>query len=237
MGCLRSALVTMPPGFMLASQCRIRMCEYMRQLSAKRRAYPRNDLLSALVAGNDPDGCLLEPDLLATMQLLLIVGHETTVNLITNGMLALLRHPEVFDRLQHNLDLAIPILEEIQRYDPPVQFVKRTTLTDVPIANVTIPQGAPVILLLASGSRDPARFVDPDRFWPERDDNEHLGFGSGDHYCVDAPLARLEVVTALKAFARRLEVPRLACDPPSYRKNAALRGPEHLPVAFERLND
>ncbi|GHO41886.1 hypothetical protein KSX_00490 [Ktedonospora formicarum] len=124
----------------------------MRQLSATRRAYPQNDLLSALVAGNDPDGCLLELDLLTTMGLLLNAGHETTVNLITNGMLVLLRNPEVFDRLRHNLYLAIPMVEEIQRYDPPVQFVKRTTLTDVPIAGVTIPQGASVILLLASGS-------------------------------------------------------------------------------------
>jgi cytochrome P450 len=91
--------------------------------------------------------------------------------------------------------------------------------------------------LLAAGSRDPARFVDPERFWPEREDNEHFGFGSGDHYCVGAPLARLEAVTALKDLARRLEAPRLVTDPPPYRKNAALRGPEHLLVAFADLND
>ena len=152
-------------------------------------------------------------------------------------MLALLRHPDVFDRLRRNPDLAIPTVEEVLRYDPPVQFRTRTTLTDVPIAGVTIPQGATVVLLLAAGSRDPARFVDPDRFWPERDDNEHLGFGGGDHYCVGAPLARLEAVTALKALVRRLDAPRLVTDPPPYRKNAALRGPEHLLVAFDHLRD
>ena len=220
-----------------AIQSRTDIQEYMNQLSATRRAHPQDDLLSGLVAGNDPDGRLPEQDLLPTMQLLLIAGHETTVNLITNSMLALLRHPEVFDRLRRNPELAISTVEEVLRYDPPVQFRTRTTLADVPIAGVTIPQGASVVLLLASGSRDPARFVDPERFWPERDDNEHLGFGGGDHYCVGAPLARLEAVTALKALARRLEAPRLVTDPPPYRKNAALRGPEHLLIAFADLND
>jgi cytochrome P450 len=197
-----------------AVQSRTQMREYMNQLSTTRRAHPQDDLFSGLVAGDDLDGRLPEPDLLATMELLLIAGHETTVNLITNSMLALLRHPDVFDRLRSNPELSIPTVEEVLRYDPPVQFRTRTTLADVPIAGVTIPQGASVVLLLAAGSRDPARFVDPDRFWPERDDNEHLGFGSGDHYCVGAPLARLEAVTALKALARRLEAPRLVTDPP-----------------------
>ncbi len=220
-----------------AVQSRTQMREYMKHLSATRRVHPQDDLFSGLVAGDDPDGRLSEPDLLATMELLLIAGHETTVNLITNSMLARLRHPEVFARLRGNPALAIPTVEEVLRYDPPVQFRTRTTLTAIPIAGVIIPQGATVALLLAAGSRDPARFVDPDRFWPERDDNEHLGFGSGDHYCIGAPLARLEAVTALKALARRLAAPRLITDPPSYRKNAALRGPEHLQVAFDHLSD
>jgi cytochrome P450 len=218
-----------------AAQSRTEMRAYMKHLSETRRAHPQDDLFSGLVAGDDPDGRLPEPDLLATMELLLIAGHETTVNLITNSMLALLRHPGVFDRLRRNPQLSIPTVEEVLRYDPPVQFRTRTTLADVPIAGVTIPQGASVVLLLAAGSRDPARFVDPERFWPERDDNEHLGFGGGDHYCVGAPLARLEAVTALKALARRLEAPRLITDPPPYRKNAALRGPEHLLIAFADL--
>lgn len=220
-----------------AIQSRMDLQEYMRQLSVARRAHPQDDLLSGLVAGNDPDDRLSEPDLLATMQLLLIAGHETTVNLITNSMLALLRHSEVFTRLRRIPDLAIPTVEEMLRYDPPVQFRTRTTLAEVPIAGVTIPQGASVILALAAGSRDPDRFVEPDRFWPEREDNEHFGFGGGDHYCVGAPLARLEAVAALKALALRLEAPRLVIDPPPYRRNAALRGPEHLQIAFVRLNE
>ena len=220
-----------------AEQSSTQMRAYLKQLSETRRAHPQDDLFSGLVAGEDPDGRLSEPDLLATMRLLLIAGHETTVNLITNSMLALLRHPEVFDHLRRNPDLVIPTVEEVLRYDPPVQFRTRTTLTDVPVAGVTIPQGARVVLLLAAGSRDPARFVDPDRFWPEREDNEHLGFGGGDHYCVGAPLARREAVTALKTLTRRLDAPRLVIDPPPYRKNAALRGPEHLQIAFEHLSD
>ncbi len=220
-----------------AGQSGAQMREYMKQLSETRRAHPQDDLLSGLVAGDDPDGRLSEPDLLITLSLLLIAGHETTVNLITNSMLTLLRHPDVFDHLRGNPDLVIPTVEEVLRYEPPVQFRTRTTLTDIPIAGVTIPQGAPVVVLFAAGSRDPARFVDPDRFWPEREDNEHFGFGSGDHYCFGAPLARREAVAALKALTRRLQAPRLVTDPPPYRKNAALRGPEHLQVAFDHLSD
>jgi cytochrome P450 len=220
-----------------AVQSRTQMRAYLKQLGETRRAHPQDDLFAGHQAGEDPDGRLSEPDLLATMQLLLIAGHETTVNLITNSMLALLRHPEVFDRLRRNPQLAIPTVEEVLRYDPPVQFRTRTTLTDVPIADVTIQQGARVVLLLAAGSRDPARFVDPDRFWPEREDNEHLGFGGGDHYCIGAPSKRREAVTALKALTRRLDAPRLVIDPPPYRSNAALRGSEHLQVAFDHLSD
>jgi cytochrome P450 len=121
------------------------------------------------------------------------------------------------------------------RYDPPVQFRTRTTLADVEVGGVTIPKGASVVLLLASGSRDPARFSEADRFVPDREDNQHLGFGGGIHYCVGAPLARIEAQVALGALARRLVAPRLTADPPSYRENAALRGPEHLFVEFERL--
>ncbi|GCE19715.1 cytochrome P450 [Dictyobacter kobayashii] len=220
-----------------AAQSRVQIREYLKQLSETRRMHPQDDLLSGLVAGDDPDGRLPEPDLLATMQLLLIAGHETTVNLITNSMLALLRHPDVFDRLRRNPDLAIQTAEEVLRYDPPVQFRTRTTLADLPIAGVTIPQGASVVLLLAAGSRDPAYFVDPDRFWPERPDNEHFGFGGSDHYCVGAPLARLEAVTALKVLSQRLQAPRLVTEPPPYRKNAALRGPEHLQITCDYISD
>lgn len=219
------------------TQSTAEMREYMRALRDTRRAHPTDDLFSALASNNDPEGSLPEADLLAAMQLLLIAGHETTVNLITNGMLALLRHQKVFDRLRSNPALVIPTVEEILRYDPPVHFRTRTTLADITIANLTIPQGASVVLLFAAGSRDPARFTDADQFIPERFDNEHLGFGGGDHYCVGAPLARLEAAAALNTLARRLVAPQLITDPPPYRRNAALRGPEQLLISFDHLNN
>ena len=159
------------------------------------------------------------------------------MNLITNGTLTLLRHPDVLERLRHNPELVIGIVEEVLCYDSPVQFRLRTTLTDIEVADTIIPTGASVILILASGSRDPERFPHAEHFDPERQDNQHLGFGGGIHYCVGAPLARLEAQIVLAELARRLDNPRLAVDPPHYRDNAALRGPQHLIVTFDDLKD
>src|SRR5258708_18219414 len=127
---------------------------------------------------------MTKEDLVGIAVLLLIAGHVTTVNLIANSMLTLLRYPEHYERLRREPSIVTNLVEEVLRYEPPVQFVRRTTLTEVPIAGVTIPKGAPVYPILASGNRDPLRFDDPDRFDPERPDNEHLGFGQGIHYCV-----------------------------------------------------
>jgi cytochrome P450 len=218
-----------------ATQAVMQMTEYLGGLVAERQASPADDLLSGLVAGDDPAGRMDGPELMSTMTLLLVAGHETTVNLVTNGMLALLRHPDALEWLRRDSEIVVPLVEEVLRYDPPVQFRTRTTLADVDLAGVTIPKGASVALLLASGSRDPARFRDADRFVPDRADNQHLGFGGGIHYCVGAPLARIEAQVALGALAHRLVAPRLTTDPPSYRKNAALRGPEHLFVEFDGL--
>jgi cytochrome P450 len=220
-----------------AAQAFLQMREYMAGLIAARRAQPGDDLLSGLVAGSDPDGRMNEQGLLDTVMLLLVAGHETTINLITNGMLTLLRHPDVLERLRRDPDVAIHTVEEVLRYEPPMQFRPRTTLTDVEVAGVTIPKGATVVLLFASGSRDPSRFPEPERFDPERADNEHFGFGSGIHYCIGAPLTRVEAQVALSTLARRLVNPCLVADPPPYREDASLRGPEHLLVAFDRLLD
>jgi cytochrome P450 len=214
-----------------AEQARTAIWAYMRQPIAERRQSPQDDLISGLVG----DGLLSETGLPATLQLLLIAGHETTVSLITNAMLTLLRHPAILDCLRRDPEFANPVIEEVLRFDPPVQFRLRTTLADLPIAETVIPKGASVVLVLAAGSRDPARFADPDRFDPDRRDNEHFGFGSGDHYCIGAPLARLEAVTALSLLARQLRAPLLVNDPPPYRRNAALRGPEHLLIAYDGL--
>lgn len=193
-------------------------------------------MLSELVTGHGPDGQMTRMEVLSTAALLLIAGHETTVNLITNGTLTLLRNPDVLERLRDDPALAVPLVEELLRFEPPVQLLpQRTTLADIDIAGTTIPKGASVWLVLASGNRDPKRFPDPDRFDPDRKDNQHLGFGSGIHNCFGAPLARLEAQLALTALARRLDGPRLVADPPPYRQNAVLRGPRHLEVAFDGL--
>jgi cytochrome P450 len=222
-----------------AAQAVIQMTEYLRDLIITRRDRPRDDLISALVVSTSHEdaGQMNEQELLASLQLLVLAGYETTVNSITNGMLTLLRHPDVLARLRRDPDMVIRTVEEVLRYEPPVHIRTRTTLADINIAGVTIPKGAAVVLLLASGSRDPARFPDPDRFDPDRTDNEHLGFGRGIHYCVGAPLARMETHVALSALARRLVNPRLVTDPPPYREMASLRGPRHLAVTFDGLRD
>ena len=223
-----------------AGQAATEMREYLVGLIAERRARPADDLISGLATmatSHDPALQMNDQDLLATVFLLLGAGYETTVNLISNSMLTLLRYPDALARLRRDPNSVIRTIEEVLRFDPPVHFRIRTTLTDINIASVTIPKGATVVLLFASGSRDPARFAEPDRFNPDRTDNQHLGFGGGIHYCVGAPLARLETLAALSTLTRRLVAPRLVIDPPPYRENASLRGPRHLTVTFDHIED
>jgi cytochrome P450 len=220
-----------------AQQARDQLLQYLEGLIQQRRCEPGDDLLSALMASGDDEGPMGPVDLRVTLVLLLIAGHETTVNLIANGTLALLRDPDVLTRLRSDPDLATPLVEEVLRYDPPVQMSGRSTLADIDIAGTTIPKGSRVRIMLAAGNRDPRRFPDADRFVPDRGDNAHLGFGGGIHYCVGVALARAEAQLALTALANRLSAPRLVADPPPYRQNAALRGPEHLLVAYDRLTN
>ncbi|OIJ85885.1 cytochrome [Streptomyces sp. MUSC 14] len=220
-----------------AQEARLQLGMYLSGLVEQRTRDPRDDLLSDLVNSRGPDGSLTMMEVLATAVLLLIAGHETTVNLITNGMLTLLRYPDVLRRLARDPGLSVRIVEELLRYEPPVQIVpQRTCIADIEVRGVIIPKGSRIWLVLAAGNRDPERFKDPDRFDPDREDIQHLGFGSGIHSCFGAPLARLEAQIALAALARRLENPRLVADPPPYRQNAVLRGPRHLEIAFDGLN-
>ena len=213
-----------------AAQASAEMNQYMAGLVERYRSEPGAGLLSGLAAEEG----LSTQDVVATGRLLLIAGHETTVNLITNGMLTLLRHPDILERLRHEEELAIPLVEELLRYEPPVQInPKYSALDDVEVGDVTIPKGSRIVLVLAAANRDPNRFPDPDRFDPEREDNEHLGFFTGIHYCFGAGLARQEAQVALTELARRLENPRLLQDPPPYRQNPTLRGPRHLPIEID----
>jgi cytochrome P450 len=137
-------------------------------------------------------------------------------------------------RLRNEPTLATTLVEEVLRYDPPVQMTARSTTADIEIGGVLVPANSALRVMLAAGNRDPEVFADADRFVPDRPNNAHLGFGGGMHYCVGAMLARAEAQIALTALARRLDNPRLVAEPP-YRDNAVLRGPEHLLVSFDRL--
>ncbi|GAA2896377.1 cytochrome P450 [Streptomyces mexicanus] len=217
-----------------AREARMQLGMYLAGLVEERTREPRDDMLSDLVAGHGPDGSMSMMEVLSTAVLLLIAGHETTVNLITNGTLTLLRHPEYLRRLREDPGLSVRIVEELLRYEPPVQLVpSRTCVTDIEVRGVTIPKGSRIWLMLAAGNRDPERFKDPDRFDPDRQDIEHLGFGSGVHICFGAPLARLEAQIALTELARRLDGPRLLQDPPPYRQSPVLRGPRHLNIGID----
>jgi len=215
-----------------AKSARVQLRQYMGRLIDKFQQTPGPGLISAMLHDTTQEKQMTKDELIASSVLLLVAGHVTTVNLIANSMLTLLRYPEHYERLRREPSIVANLVEEVLRYEPPVQFVRRTTLTEVPIAGVTIPKGAPVYPILASGNRDPLRFDDPDRFDPDRTDIEHLGFGGGIHYCVGAPLARLETQIALVELARRLQEPRLVEDPPPYRESASLRGPLHLLVSL-----
>ncbi|MFD3993400.1 cytochrome P450 [Streptomyces sp. NPDC058583] len=219
-----------------AYEARMELGMYLAGLIEERRKNPGDDMLSQLATAKGPDGPMATMELLSTAALLLIAGHETTVNLITNGMLTLLRNPDVLQRLRTEPRLVVPIVEELLRFEPPVQLLPgRTTLADIEVRGVTIPKGSTLWLVLASGNRDPQRFENPDRFDPDRPDIQHLGLGSGIHSCFGAPLARLEAQLALSELARRLENPRLLDDPPQYRQNAVLRGPRHLRIACDGI--
>ncbi|QIY73090.1 cytochrome P450 [Streptomyces sp. RLB1-33] len=205
--------------------------EYLGGLLEQRHGRPGDDLLTRLANDDGPDGRMTDAEIVSTANLLLIAGHETTVNLITNGMLTLLRHPEVLQRLRAEPDLVVRLVEELLRYEPPVHIIPwRAAYSDISVGDTVIPKGSKVMLMLASGSRDPDRFHDPDRFDPDRQDNQHLGFGSGIHLCFGGPMARLETQIALTELVRRLADPTLVTDPPPYRPSPVLRGPIHLLV-------
>lgn len=204
---------------------------YLADLADRRRDRPGDDLLSALVAVEERGEHLTRAETVATALLLLVAGHETTVSLIANGALALLRAPAVLADLRADPGLAPAVVEEVLRHDPPVHYRTRVALEDLPVGGVTVPAGERIVVLIGAAHRDPARFADPDRFDPGRPDNRHLAFGAGIHFCLGAPLARLEGRLALQALAARLVDPRPAGDL-AYGPGAALRGLEALPVEF-----
>jgi len=206
---------------------------YFSEAIEQRRRNPGPDLVSALVVAHDDAEALSADELLALILLLLIAGNETTTNLIGNGMLALMRNPDQLALLRREPDLITDAVEEIVRYDGPVQGTVRFAHNAAKLADVEIPAGAGIFLLLAAANHDPARFPDPDRFDIKRDSNDHLGFGDGIHFCIGAPLARLEGAVAIGSMLSRF--PHLAMADPdarlTYKGSFFLRGLAALPLA------
>ena len=203
----------------------------LRDLAAHRRAHPGDDLVSDLVAGSGPDGTRLSGDeLVGTAALLLMAGHEATVNVIGNGVLALLAHPDQWQRLRTDPGLDAAAVEELIRYDPPLQLFERTAVRDVTVAGHAVPAGTRIATLLGAAARDPQVFTRPDELDVGRLPNPHLGFGAGVHYCLGAPLARLEVAAVLDALRARLPGMVLAA-PPRRRPDFVMRGLRELRLA------
>lgn len=209
--------------------------EYFTELIATRRSNPGDDLLTKLIRAEDEGDRLTVEELIATAVLLLVAGHETTVGLISNAMLALLRHRSQFDAIVADPALAAHAVEEALRYDAPVQLTGRVAKDEMTVGDLTVPAGAVMLILLAATGRDPAVFTDPDRFDIMRGEKEHLAFAAGPHFCLGAPLARLEARIALRKIAARVINPELDEDRLAYKPNFNLRAPQRLVIAYNHI--
>ena len=206
---------------------------FIRKLLESRRTNPRDDLATALVQAEEAGDQLSADEMMAMVFLLLIAGHETTVNLIGNGMLALMTHPAQMKMLRANPALMPSAVEELLRFEGPLETAtERFAREDIPFCGATFPRGALVFAVLASANRDERQFSQPDTLDLARENNKHLAFGFGTHYCLGAPLARLESRIALETLLRRFPDLRLAqsVEKLPWRRGIVLRGLEKLPV-------
>ena len=205
--------------------------EYLLAIAEERRREPREDLLSALVRAEDAGDRLSRAELVANCILLLVAGNETTTKLIGNSVLALLAHPDQLELLRREPERMPDAVEELLRYDGPVQLTSRMVVEDRELCGRRLRRGQQLVLLLAAANRDPAQFADPDRLDVARRDVRHLAFSHGLHFCLGAQLARLEATLALEALVTRFPRLRLA-GPVTWGDNTVLRGPRSLPLAF-----
>jgi cytochrome P450 len=208
---------------------------YLRRLIAQRRKSPGDDLITALLQAEEAGDLLSEDELLAMVTILIIAGHETTVNLIGNGTLALLQHPDQLALLRARPSLINSAVEELLRFTSPLQIAtERYAREELTIAGTTIPRGALVLAVVGSANRDERQFPDPDKLDITREPNRHLAFGQGSHYCVGAPLARLEGQIAIETLLRHSQGLRLAVPPASlcWSRGLVLRGLERLPLVL-----
>jgi cytochrome P450 len=212
--------------------------QYLRELVERYAREPGEGMISRMLHDDGPDGPMSPEEAVPNAQLMFIAGHDSTVNTIAHCVLTTLRNPGSLELLRGRPDLIPRAIEETLRLQSAVQFFPtRSVTTDIEVGGTVIPAGAAVILLYGAANRDPIRFANPNQFDPEREDNEHLGWGGGIHVCVGGPLARLEVNLAFETFIRRVENPRLVEDPPPYRRNPFFRGPVHLLIDFDQITD
>lgn len=218
-------------------QAAAEMNAYLVNMIEKRRAEPADDMISAVI--HDPQVEAPADRVIAdNLFALFIGGHDTTVNSTATTILNLLRHPELMAEVKAAPELIPSLFEEMLRLEPPIQFLSdRKALVDVEIGGSTIPKGSEIVLCIAAANRDPRRFPDPDRIDLHRHDNQHLSFAGGPHYCFGAPMARIEGEIMLREWLRRVRNPRLVTDPPPFRERAMLRGPRHLLVDHDGLDD
>lgn len=209
--------------------------DYFRQIIAQRRTHPKDDLIQALVTAEEGGSMLSEEELLGNCILLLAAGHGTTTHLLGNGMLALLRHPAQYQLLKKDPDLLPLAVMELLRYDGPVQSTSRKATEDLTIRDKKIAAGQGVIMSLGGASHDPAQFADPDELNIQRVENRHLAFGQGIHYCLGAPLARLEAEIAFGTLLRRLPNPRIDDEKEiAFFPAMVFRGLNELPLVFNQ---
>ena len=215
----------------IAAEAGKAFADYFRPIIQARRAAPENDIVSALAQAEEEGDVLTEHEMLNMLRLLLIAGNETTTNLIGNGLLALLRNPGELERLRADPSLIPAAVEELLRFDSPVQTDFRGALEDCEVNGAPVRRGENVVLLIGAANRDPAAFEEPDRLDVGRSEGSHISFGRGIHHCIGAPLARLEGRIFLEVLLERFASLRLLAERPAYRGGVVLRGLEFLPVA------
>jgi fatty acid omega-hydroxylase len=215
------------------------LAQYLVELIQVFVKQPGDSMLSKMVNdASGPDGVMTVREAATNGTLLLTAGHDSTVNTISHCILTVLRNPGTLELLRGRPQLIPGAIEEVLRLESAVQFFPvRSALADIEVSGTVIPKGSTVHLMYAAANRDPSKFPNPNKFDPERRDNEHLAWGSGVHTCFGGPLARLEVNIALETFIRRVENPRLVVDPPPYRQSNVFRGPRNLLVDFDRIRD
>jgi cytochrome P450 len=223
---------TPPEVLELARKSANELADYFRGVIEERRREPAEDLISGLIAAEEQGQILSEDEMLATAMLLLVAGNETTTNLIGNGTLALLRNPDQLRRLQDDPSLIPTAVEELLRYDGPVQGTGRVAMEELEIDGRPVKTGQVVFCVLGSANRDPAQFENPDELDITRQPNEHIAFGDGIHSCLGAPLARAEGQIAFETLLRRFPNPRLETDNPQWGGSFILRGLKSLPISF-----